>query len=315
MNQMPTLRRRPSVDFSRQLGEACEWLQIERGRAYRYLRLLQEFDAVNSLSDEHLLAYYESYEILELFQYWAKRVDEFPGLKDKIRKCCTQGPVLRDNESISSNRPRNDAFGFILAGRFSAIGISVESVDGVSSRRVGRATMVDFSFKWKENCFNVECKRIQSNRQLLKRAKEARQQLSRVAGTGIIAIDCSILYRPKHTVLETTSYSHAESEMSKWLEASIAPSICPSLSPEILGFILFSRVPAMTSTGIVDSRGESYRRRDCISSWLAVGNRAHEDPSLLQHIASMLRREAMDVSYDVSAGGPARCIGRPCANS
>lgn len=291
MNQMPTLRKRSSVDFSHQVREACEWLQIERGRAHRYLRLLQEFNAGHSFSDEHLLAYYESYEILELFQYWAKRVDEFPGLKDKIRKCCTQGPLLRDNESISSNRPRNDAFVFILAGRFLATGISVESVDGMSLHRVGRATMVDFSFKWKEDYFNVECKRIQSNRQLLKRAKEARKQLSQVGGSGIIAIDCSVLYRPRGTVLETDSPRHAESEMFKWLESNIGPSIFPSLSPEILGFILFSRVPAMTSTGIVDPRGRLYRRRDCISSWLAIGNRTHDDPSLLQHIASKLRRE------------------------
>ena len=81
--------------------------------------------------------------------------------------------------------------------------------------------------------------------------------------------------------------------MSKWLESSIDPRIRPSLSPEILGFILFSRVPAMTSTGIVDSRGRFYRRRDCISSVLAIGNLTNADPSGLEHIASTLRIQLM----------------------
>ncbi len=60
MSQRPSLRKQTSADFLHQLRRACEWLQIERGRALEYLRLLEEFDSVNPLSDEHILAYYES---------------------------------------------------------------------------------------------------------------------------------------------------------------------------------------------------------------------------------------------------------------
>ena len=295
MQQMASLRKQTSVDYLLKLQQACEWLQIERGRALKYLRLLEEFDSVDPLLDEHILAYYESYEIIELFQLWEKRINEFPGLKDKIQMSCKRGPIISDDECVSSssNRARNDAFGFVLAGRFLSAGISVENVDGISSFPVRRYSEVDFSFVWEGICFNVECKRIQSQTQLMKRVRKARQQLSQIEGFGIIAIDCSVLYRPSGTVLETGSPRQAESQMSKWLESSIGPRIGPSLSPEILGFILFSRVPAMTSTGIVDSRGRFYRRRDCISSILAIGNHTNADPSVLEHITSTLRIQSM----------------------
>ncbi len=298
MSQRPSLRKQTSADFLHKLRRACEWLQIERGRALEYLRLLEEFDSVNPLSDEHILAYYESYEILELFQLWHERINEFPGLKNKMKISCKQGPIMRDDEntSSSSNKPRNDAFGFILAGRFLSAGFSVECVDGISSCPVRQAPNVDFSFTWEGAYFNVECKRVQSDGQLLKRAKKARNQLSQIGDSGIIAVDCSVLYRPRGTVVETISPRQAESQMSRWLESSIEPIIRPSLSPKIVGFILFSRLPAMTSTGIVDPRGRFYRRRDSISSILAVGNPANADPSALEHIASTLRRRSMGTS-------------------
>lgn len=295
---MAPFRKQTSVDYLLQLQQACEWLQIERGRALKYLTLLKEFDSVEPLSEEHVLAYYESYEIVELFQFWRSRTNEFPGLKDKIQRSCKRGPIMSEDERISSagNRARNDIFGFALAGRFLSAGISVKNVDGISARSVGRFSRVDFSFMWEESYFNVECKRIQSETQLIKRVKKARNQLSKIEGIGIIAIDCSVLYRPSGTVLETDSPKRAEAQMSKWLEYSIGPKICLGLSPEILGFILFSRVPSMTSIGIVDSRERFYRRRDCISSMLAIGNSGNADPSVLEHITSTVRIETMGTS-------------------
>lgn len=123
-----------------------------------------------------------------------------------------------------------------------------------------------------KNDIDVECKRLQSKKGLLKRAKAARSQITQSNRCGIIAIDCSVLYRPTGTVLETSAPDAAESQLSKWLETNIEPNIRSSLSPRILGFILFARVPTMTSVGIINSRGDFFRRRDSISSWLVIGN-------------------------------------------
>ena len=257
-------------------------------------RLLAEFDQARRLSDEHILAYYESCEIVELFELWEKRVDDFPGLRDKIRAVYEKGPVIRENEKIraSSNRPRNDAFCFLVAGKCSAADISVTTVDGLASRRFLCESNVDFTFRWEESYINVECKRPQSKGQLLKLANKARKQITKLGGSGIIAIDCSVLYRPPGTVLETSALDDAEFRMSEWLETDIEPKIRSSLSSRILGFILFARVPAMTALRIVNSSGNFFRRRDIITSWLFVSNSGCPNSEILRGIELRLRKQA-----------------------
>ena len=56
-------------DFLRELEQACDWLNIERGRARDYVRLLEEFHR-RGRRPEHVLAYYEAYDIVELFELW-----------------------------------------------------------------------------------------------------------------------------------------------------------------------------------------------------------------------------------------------------
>ena len=283
-------KRDTSANYLHKLKDACAWLNIEQGRATDYRRLLDEFNK-GGQSDEHILAYYESREIVELFELWEKRVDEFPGLGDKIRDIYKKGPVLRENEIIksSSNRPRNDAFSFLVAGKFSAADIPIVQVDGIALKEVVCDSRADFTFRWGENEFNVECKRPQSKKQLPKRAKEARKQITQFGRFGIIAIDCSVLYRPPGTVVETSAPDATESQLSEWLRTNVGQKIQSSLLPKILGFILFARVPAMTSVGIFDSRGNFIRRRDSISSWLIIGNPDYPNPEILRSIALRLK--------------------------
>ena len=116
MVQNPSLKKQVTTDYVHKLERACKWLDIEQGRARAYLYLLREFDRRSQLCDAHLLSYYESCEIVELFELWETRINAFPGLEAKIRRACRQGPVLRENENVSSsaNRPRNDAFAFVM---------------------------------------------------------------------------------------------------------------------------------------------------------------------------------------------------------
>ena len=59
---------------------------------------------------------------------------------------------------------------------------------------------------------------------------------------------------PLETLLETAFPEGAERDVYRWLETNIEPHLRPSLKPDILGFILYSRFPAMTATGF-DSKG------------------------------------------------------------
>lgn len=298
----PRLKKQTTVNYLRKLEKACEWLGLERGRARDYLRLLNEFYEDHLRSEKHILSYYESYEIVEMYEFWKIRTGDFPGLYGKLREACRSGPVLREGENLSSssNRPRNDAFGFLMAGKFLGAGICVESVEKVPSRSVTAmsepVSNADFSFSWKGASIDVECKRIHSRTALLKRAKEARRQIERGGRCGIIAIDCSKLYRPSGTLLEADSMTRAENDQSEWLEADIMPEVsrilpkahAPSQTPSVLGFVLYSRIPAMTATGVLDSKGSDLRRSDCISSFLVVRNRFCPDPSVLQEIHRLL---------------------------
>ncbi|MCY3729468.1 MAG: hypothetical protein OXF97_10805 [Nitrospira sp.] len=291
MPQETSLKKLNTANYRHKLRAACEWLNIGQGRAAAYRRLLDEFEK-GSRSDEHILAYYESYEIVELFELWERRVDEFPGLKKKIRKVCKKGPVLREDETMNalSNRPRNDAFCFLAAGKFLAADISVVRVDGIASRKATSESNADFTFRWEESYIDVECKRLQSENQLLKRAEEARDQSTRSGYCGIVAIDCPVLGRPAGTVLENSAPDNAEFRLSEWLRTNIGPKIRSILSPKVLGLILFLRVPAMTSVGMISSRANF--RRDSISSWLVVGNPDCSNPEILQKIALRLNNQA-----------------------
>ncbi len=286
--------KEPVREYLKVLKAACICWKIEQGRATQYISHIEEFDKAKNLSQEHILAYYESVEIVELFRLWESRLHEFPGLEKKIQNACKKGPFLREGERInaSSNKPRNDAFCFLVAGKFLAAGIPVVNVDGTFSRRFdGYETNSDVTFAWKEKTITVECKRPQSERQLLRRAKQARDQITRSGHSGVIAVDCSVLRRPAGTILENSSPTEAASQLSEWLETKIEPKIRSILSRQILGMLLFSRVPAMTPLDLVDNRGNPIYRRDCISSWLAVGSPYCPDGDILRDVASMFRKQ------------------------
>ena len=139
--------KRPTTEYIETLKAACNWLKIDHGRAKEYVRRLEEFQKAKFRSNEHLLAYYESYEIVEIFRLWETRVDEFPGLHQKIRGACVKGRFLRDDQipELSRNRSRHDSFCFLLAGRFLAAEIRVVCVDEIPSSGFKHAPNADFT--------------------------------------------------------------------------------------------------------------------------------------------------------------------------
>jgi hypothetical protein len=281
------------------LVRACSWAEISRGRAVRYIKLVSEYFKDGKESREHILAYNESCEITDIFEFWESHVSRFPGLKEKIKKCLKKGPSLREDENPNEStiRPRNDAFVFLLAGELMRANIKVIAVDGIVEQGTRCHKDADITFEWTESVINVECKRPQTDNGLEERAEEARKQLtnpSRQGQLGIIAIDCSVLIRPPGKVINSNSAESAVQYIYKLLEEEIKPKVNRHIEPNILGYLLFARVPAMTSTKIspiLSPQGNPYInfRPDSASPILFINNLSSSEPELFRGLYENIR--------------------------
>ncbi len=299
MSHEPSFRKMRYTDQVTRLAEACVWLRIDQGRAAEYGQLIREFFEDDARSTRHILAIGESFEIVDLFELREPRAAEFPGLTERMRAALGKGPLLREEENpaSSTNRPRNDAFGYLVAGSLLAADVSVVAVDGIIARHETCSSEADVTFRWQETLFDIECKRPRSDTALGERTAEAKAQIerpSREGRHGVIAIDCSVLIRPAGTLLESGSGGEAEGLISRMLERSIVPKIESRLTNFLLGFLLFARVPAMIRTRrspILAASGEPIYdfRPDSISTWLAVSNAQYAGSDTLRDLASRRR--------------------------
>lgn len=298
MDLGPSFRKMRYTEQVVRLAEACDWLGIDRGRATRYAQLIREFFEDDARSRDHILAYGESWEIVDLFDLWEHHIIDFPGLAGKIRAVFSKGPLLREDENptASSDRPRNDAFAYLVAGQLLAAGVAVVAVEGINARDATCSSEADVTFQWKDAFFDIECKRPRSHAALGERTAEARAQIerpNREGRHGVIAVDCSVLVRPAGTLLESGSGPAAERLISSELERSIATRIESRLTNSILGFLLFARVPAMIRvrrSPILTALGVPIHdfRPDSISTWLVVSNAQYTGPEVLRDLASRL---------------------------
>ncbi|MCY3884362.1 MAG: hypothetical protein OXG24_05530, partial [Gammaproteobacteria bacterium] len=87
-----------TAHFLKEFEQACQWLQLTKGRTRDYENLLREFDASEPPSEEHLMAYFESFDLVELWHLWHPHSDQFPGLREKLQHIFKKGHVLSDDE-------------------------------------------------------------------------------------------------------------------------------------------------------------------------------------------------------------------------
>lgn len=303
---MGHLERVPYTDHLQSLQAACEWISINRGRAAQYTKLVKEFFAEGKRSREHILAYNESCEIIDIYALWEAPVNNFSGLGRKIKAVFSKGPVLREDENpdASTNKSRNKAFEYLLAGKLIRAGVNVVAVDGAIAQDTSCCTNADINLEWSGSAINIECKRPQTQDALTERVKKARQQLthpSRKGWAGIIAIDCSAFVRPLEQLLEADSAEDAERYLADSLEKTVMPNVETHLETTILGCLLFARAPAMTRMGyssIVSLQGNPmayYFRPDSISTWLVLNNSDSSNPRVLPSVYKLLY-QSMHVS-------------------
>lgn len=279
---------------------ACSWLGIERGRAAQYSSYIRElYEKEDKRSHNHVLSLNESYEIVEIYDLWESHVNRFPGIKEKIKRCLEKGPLLREGENpdSSTNRPRNDAFVFLLAGKLIRGNMNVIAIDGLLARGVSCHIDADITFEWNGEYIDIQCKRPQNTNSLEKRVKQATGQINttkRPSQKGIIAVDCSALIRPPGRLLERNSAEIALQDVADILQESIMPIVGKLFKPHIMLTLLFARVPAMTiidESPILTISGEPFRtyRPESVSPSLGVINDNFIDPNLVDSISERLK--------------------------
>ena len=283
------LKKKKLDDFRQELEQACTWLNIDRGRAPVYVRMLEDFGR-GERRPEHLLAYYEADEIVQLFELWGNDIGRFPGLKASLEQACAKGPAMTEDEkaSNSSNKPRNDAFGYLMAGKFMKAGISVNTVDGIRAGFGKTKSAEDFSIRWNRLVLNVECKRPYSAKGFERLAKAGQRQIKKRRRRGIIIMDCSRLARPAGTVFEPESPNAGVDALHRWLEKEVEPKLPRPTPRKVLGYIFFARIPAMTAIGILDANEQPWRRPDCISAIRVVDKGYSSAHTVLHGIAQRL---------------------------
>lgn len=295
----PHLKKLQYTDCLRSLQMACEWLSIYRGRSAQYIKLVRELYEKDERSREHILAYSECCEIIDIYELWEACIKNFLGLERKIKAVFRKGPILREDENpdASTNRPRNDAFVYLLAGKLIRAGLKVVAVDGIVAQGINCHKDADITLDRSGSAIDIQCKRPQSYTALIERVKEADQQLSRTnreGQKGIIAIDCSAFIRPPEHLIEKDSAEDAEKFLASSLGKAIIPTAKMPLRPDILGFLAFARAPAMIREGfssIVSPCGNPFKyiRRDCVSTWLAIPNSRASNSNTLRFVFRQLR--------------------------
>lgn len=283
----------------RSLMAACDWIGIDQGRAAQYGPLIRELFEGTERSREHILAYNESCEITDIYELWETNIDNFPNLHKKIRSTFSKGPILREDEKsyTSSNQARNDAFVYLLAGKFIRAGMTVVAVNGILSKHARCESEADITFDWNGSAIDVECKRPQTRGKVQMRVKEACGQLTnpkRLGRPGIVSLDYSAFIRRPGTVIEKDSAEEAEAFLAQLLKTAVTRQMAKRLTPTILGFLLFARAPAMIRKGhskILSADGtplQRYFRPESVSTSLIVINANSSHREVLDTVFQML---------------------------
>jgi len=282
-----------------ELEKARQWLGVDRGRVLDYPRLIREFHEQRKQDRPHLLAYNESCEVTETVSIWQPHMCNFPGLKDKIRGALCAGPMVMEDEKAltGSNQPRNDAFVHFLAGRLLVAGIDVIAVDGILKGNTRGSASHDISMLWEATLINLECKRPRSEQKLTRAVHDARKQLAGGAVRkefGIVAIDCSVLLRPADTLLRTSTPELGSEFVAERLTQLYGLRLDRRYQRNVLGFIMFARVPAIAAgriSPIISPAGKpfSYFTRESICTFLVIANSHAPNANVMSYIAGKMK--------------------------
>lgn len=302
--------RQSSSAVPERLEDALQWVGIEYGRAATYKNLLIEYSQGHR-SNEHFFAYHEATEILSIFDSWHDTADAFPGIQDKISFVFKKGALLSENEraSANSNRPRNDAFVFIIAGKLlhgeEARIISVDGIRNSKSPNVParKESPADIVLLFREELIRIECKRPMNKTTLDTNAEAAFRQLTNPSFSqawGIIAVDASKLIKKPGEYLEASSLDASSKFLTDELGKLLTPIAERYRQEAILGLIGFASVPlvATAKSRILKNDGTPYTLDNLSTagvSYLSIKNSSSPKADLVHD----LQRSFMRTTHDV----------------
>ncbi|MGE0473829.1 MAG: hypothetical protein AB7P17_09370 [Nitrospirales bacterium] len=186
-------------------------------------------------------------DILDIYECWKIHERDFPGIKDKIRSVIEKGPILSEDENIvlNNNRPRNDLFVYLFAGRLIQAGIPILSIDGIPRNNESLLSEGDIIPKFQDEEILIECKRPQKLTSINSCTRDASKQIQKSERKGCIALDCSKALRPRERVLDFSNDENANNLLLDQIEAEVIPATKPHFRQNIIGAILLASVPGM----------------------------------------------------------------------
>lgn len=272
--QAPRVHTLPWQEQVAHVEEACRALGVPHGRARHLAKLLTELYRDNKRSRDHIHAANETCEVTDIYYLWEPRLQCFPGLRERLAKCLRKGPVVAEDErpSTASNKPRNDAFVYLLAGYLLEAGIDVLAVDEIPREDASWAGRSDIVLNWEGQRIVIECKRPQARSGVQPCMSKALKQIQEAKSPGIVALDCSRVICPEGKVLATCSPHSGLQYVEDRLEDLLRTILQPRPDEGRPGLALFARVAAMTevrSTILLPTGEPDVRTRpDSICPWV-----------------------------------------------
>jgi hypothetical protein len=299
MKEVAIKKCSPPSEIRDRLTAALDWVRIEKGRATVYRKLFDEAFSGDERTRDHMFVYNELMDLVEVYELWKEETDNFPGIRNKIKEVFSNGPILREDERSdnSGNRPRNDAFTILVAGKLIKAGIPIVAVEGIPARTVTDSTGLtellqsDIVARSNGGYISIECKRPQSKDKIATRIAEGRDQLS--GREGIIAIDCSAALRPAETILESTTEDEAIEFLNTLVATAAKPIVEREFRKNVMGAIFFMRAPVHTVhkvSPVLSATGEkiiTYTQYTA-SSLVSFGNGSSPYGDLFKKLADRL---------------------------
>lgn len=287
------------------LDEALLWVGLDHGRAATYRKLLIEYYE-GLRSNAHFLAHFQAMEILGVYDGWAKEAECFPGLKDRISFVLKKGTILPEDEGANSNRPRNDGFVYILAGKlFHGSKVPILSVDGFRNTRLftsypGKSFTSDIVFLHDEDAIRVECKRPMSRATLDENVAAAFTQITSTSSSGIIAVDVSKLIDQPGQYLDAPTLDDGASYITNQIENVMRPLAFQFPQPSLIGMFGYAALPLVSTAKsiILDSHGKPFEFEDfrtLAACWVAMQNRNSPKGNLIYELQRNFERSTHDV--------------------
>lgn len=254
------LKTRMLMEEILRLGaEVSRWAAVNTGRLQRTLHLASECYEKGLISRDHIYAFQELCEIIELYRLWKQRVHGYSGLLQKMRTALKKGPPIREDETKNSSHARNNLFTYYLAGRLLRSGNNVVVIDGCGLPAMNRGVPKDITILLDDCYVDIECKRPSNERTFERNLWDACGQISDSSRGNlcIVALDCSPCVPPigkeGDEFAKKLSGGDSNEMLGRYLLEKIPRNLSRELPQNIIGLFIFIRLASFSAVVMKES--------------------------------------------------------------